>query len=71
MKRFYDYQKNNSFENGTVVNNGVNGAESGANGLKGRDAVIKCIAIDSHISIAEIVKETGIPRRTVDRLINI
>ncbi len=51
------------------IKDDANGVKNGVNELSIREKVIECIRADYEISIADIVKETGVSRRTVDRVI--
>ena len=55
------------------VKNGVNGVKVGVkNGVNeddSRNAIIMCLKENEHISIAQLAKEIGISRRTIDRII--
>ena len=48
------------------VKSGVNGVN---NGVDGNDAIIECIKEDAYITIGQMVAVTGIPRRTIDRIL--
>ena len=51
--------------------NGVDGVKEGVidNNADNRSLVLKHIKADNNITIAQILQETGISRRTVDRII--
>ena len=51
------------------VKSGVNGVNNGVDEKEGKDAIIECIKADSYITIGQMVAATGIPRRTVDRIL--
>ena len=51
------------------VKNGVNGVNNGADDKERKDAIIECIKEDTYITIGQMVAVTGIPRRTVDRIL--
>ena len=49
--------------------NGVNDVNNGADDKERKDAIIECIKEDTYITIGQMVAVTGIPRRTVDRIL--
>ena len=60
-----DFERDANGENDTV---GVNGANLGVNGIS-RNEVLNLIKNDPNITLRRLSEKSGIPRRTLDRII--